>query len=712
VFIDDKPITSTNDDMLGRSHFANLIADAALGMDGCESFVIGLYGDWGSGKTSIANLAVDEIRKRTRGGPKQAVVVRYNPWACSAGDELQYQFFVQLASDLSRMDGVKRAGKKLAQLVLEYGDAISLAGPEAAAVRAATVPVFKRLTADADIVSLRIAIEKKLEKISKRVIVVIDDVDRLTREQIGSVFQLVSAVADFKSTVFILPFDYGVVVRALDYVQGRGVEGASYLSKIVQIPLSVPQPKMSEIRSGVERMIERSMGELSEEEAAMVRQIVGDVVMPYVKTMRDAKRLANSFAFASFAIGAELNKADLLALSALQAFDPGFYDFVQSNRKLLCEHEYLPRDETEAFGQELGRAISKWFVEDARNEHRLAVLSVLFPKVAYSGRLWSQDRDRKWRRLACPEYFDAYFSLSYADIDVSRSSVYALMEGSEGADNIIENALANQHYIALLDELVVRVDDLSEGRRRSLLLQLFAQFGKSSETASAAIFSLTADNATESAIRALLGGLDMEDADDAVCRAIEAADLDNLIGMSHFINSLELAHGRLASDGKDPDRQYISANGLDAVEASIAKGWRRFAKDSVGFLQHGSRLHMLLYLVSNFDSEGYDAFWREALASDPIAYAYVSVCFAMQWSSSAGDFGWTFDNEGIKRIVDEGVLCHHLEELLEGGALKGRLSEVERCMVVAYRERPNATVSNDEALSFRQAKKLLAKWER
>lgn len=57
----DKPIQVNSQDLLGRSRFAESIAKAIVGQKGDDSHVIGLYGQWGSGKTSTLNMVSETI---------------------------------------------------------------------------------------------------------------------------------------------------------------------------------------------------------------------------------------------------------------------------------------------------------------------------------------------------------------------------------------------------------------------------------------------------------------------------------------------------------------------------------------------------------------------------------------------------------------------------------------------------------------------------
>jgi predicted KAP-like P-loop ATPase len=61
MFKPDQPIRSREEDILGRASFAQSLAEAILRYKEKDSIVIGLFGAWGSGKTSISNMALEHI---------------------------------------------------------------------------------------------------------------------------------------------------------------------------------------------------------------------------------------------------------------------------------------------------------------------------------------------------------------------------------------------------------------------------------------------------------------------------------------------------------------------------------------------------------------------------------------------------------------------------------------------------------------------------
>lgn len=85
IFSPDQPIHRTKEDKLGRKDFAKHMADAIRGWKGNDSLCLALYGEWGSGKTSIKNMIVDALQKPTTKAP---LVVEFNPWQWSGQEQL------------------------------------------------------------------------------------------------------------------------------------------------------------------------------------------------------------------------------------------------------------------------------------------------------------------------------------------------------------------------------------------------------------------------------------------------------------------------------------------------------------------------------------------------------------------------------------------------------------------------------------------------
>ena len=439
----DRPITAKAQDVLNRAPFAENLARAILNYSSTESLVIGLYGEWGSGKTSIINMMVERLTdvKRDKKLPAP-IIVRFNPWNFSDHNDLIAQFFAQLSVDLEG----KGAGTKMraiAPLVARYAAGLgTLAllplGPAGPLLAALGMIVQKTAEAVAeeprkDLAALKNDIEKSLLKQKQRIVVLIDDIDRLTGEEVRQVFKLVKAVADFPNTVYILSMERDVVAGALDHFHPG--KGGKYLEKIIQIPIDVPMPSRTSLDELMLSRISTLVDEYSIREAANGdwRTTYMNGVSGFISNVRDANHLTNMLRFALSAIGDDVNIGDLVAITALQLFAPNVYYGVSRHRECLAgpaleSIQELKIDELRLLVVEITGTLGPRQLDYVKS-----LLSEVFPKVRAAFSNYRDGTDAEFRgradaRAYSVEYFDYYFQLTLEPGGVSRSEVHEFID--------------------------------------------------------------------------------------------------------------------------------------------------------------------------------------------------------------------------------------------------------------------------------------------
>lgn len=226
----DAPIRSLSEDQLGRRPFAQALAAEVLAAPAARGYVMGLTGPRGSGKTSILNMTVDAI-----GG--QAMVVQFNPWTFSGTEALVSSFFAEIGKQLRQKEAKFKA---IAGKLATYGQLLS---PLAAVVGAANAvqggaKVLEELLAAPSVFEQHQELRSMLEDLDKRLIVVVDDVDRLRPQEVLDIVRLVRLVGDFPNTLYLLAFDRHRVEECLG--EGNVERGRAYLEKIVQVTHDVP----------------------------------------------------------------------------------------------------------------------------------------------------------------------------------------------------------------------------------------------------------------------------------------------------------------------------------------------------------------------------------------------------------------------------------------------------------------------------------------
>ncbi|HXC76024.1 MAG TPA: P-loop NTPase fold protein, partial [Candidatus Acidoferrum sp.] len=237
----DHPVASRSEDRLGRAHYADEIASAIRGMNAARGLVVGLTAPWGYGKTSVLNMVAEQLAVEPN-----LTVLPFNPWMFSGSDQLVHLFFEQIAAELRLRGG--KANSKLADMLIAYGQAVGplqfvpVAGvwiSRAGALAAGAGKLMKgRKRPSTSATKQKEEIERALSDLARPLVVVLDDIDRLTRPEIRDIFRLVRLTAHFPNIIYMLAFDRGQVERALD---DNAETGRAYLEKIIEVEFALPE---------------------------------------------------------------------------------------------------------------------------------------------------------------------------------------------------------------------------------------------------------------------------------------------------------------------------------------------------------------------------------------------------------------------------------------------------------------------------------------
>lgn len=351
MFDQDRPITSPDLDKLDRREFSESIARAILDMSPESSVTIGLIGGWGSGKTSIVNMIRQYLKigaaKRVAGedredGEYKLLIVDFNPWNSLESSDIVSFFFDELLSRLRserKAFGLKEGAlNAIASNINEY-----IAAMKPGVVKIAALTIFKRFRdkKSKGLAERKAGIETWLSDKRIRVLVVVDDLDRLSSEKICQVFQLVAAIADFKHLSYLIAYDQEVVVDALKSLQG--ISGERYLEKIVQAPIRIPDMTGAALRNEIARSFASVLDgycalqgiELSDD-TAQRQQMLIERIKYHIPSLRTLKRIQNAFSFALGVLGDAVDPIDVLALEVLRVLSPQGFCAIESNKSILC----------------------------------------------------------------------------------------------------------------------------------------------------------------------------------------------------------------------------------------------------------------------------------------------------------------------------------------------------------------------------------------
>ncbi|WP_220788149.1 KAP family P-loop NTPase fold protein, partial [Bacillus paramobilis] len=225
-FAVDNPAT---EDLLNRKNTVTSLSNAIKGVNVKGSFVIGMYGEWGEGKTTI----LDMIEKDLGDGKDYIHVIRFEPWYFKSIDSIIKNYFDLICESL----GKKMMTLDLMMLISDYRDLLldSIEGFKIKKVISMVIPDF---TSRQNVNTVKNKIEDKLKKLDQKVVIFIDDLDRMEREEILLIFKMVKLFSDFDNFIYILSFDKKRIERIL----WREMKSdKDYLDKIIQVGFTLPK---------------------------------------------------------------------------------------------------------------------------------------------------------------------------------------------------------------------------------------------------------------------------------------------------------------------------------------------------------------------------------------------------------------------------------------------------------------------------------------
>jgi hypothetical protein len=434
TYSSDQPIRSKTEDRFNRALFAQRVADTTATRSDPSSIVIGLYGPWGGGKSSTLNLMEEALHDHGN-----VVVVRFNPWLYSSEERLVQGFFDTLAAALG---GSLSAGTdRIDRLLRDYG-ALLLEASFSVTVGMSNSRAGHRKPADSvggvRLEELKRQVEEVLQQSGKRVVVLVDDIDRLARVEMQAIFKLVKLSAAFAHTSYVLSFDDEMVASSLGegYAQAGYEAGRDYLSKIIQVPLHLPPADTMQLRQmvfdGVAAALRQSRVELQKHDVdAFTRYFVGGLEAR-LGTPRHAKLYVNAVTFALPLLEEEAHPVDVLLMEGVRVFYPKLYLVIRDNGALFLSGGRDSDQNTEGTQRRhlsdlIREAASDISAEQAASLRR-DLLEGLFPRLGQTR--YPDELESEWareQRVCSEQYFQRYFTYCVPPGDIGDLEVKSFL---------------------------------------------------------------------------------------------------------------------------------------------------------------------------------------------------------------------------------------------------------------------------------------------
>ncbi|MGI5906640.1 MAG: KAP family P-loop NTPase fold protein [Candidatus Pararuminococcus gallinarum] len=698
MFYSDRPINSNAEDKLNRKGFAKILAQTLANLDSKDTFTIGLFGKWGCGKTSLVNMTLEELENiQSHNSPeKQVIVIHFEPWNFTDTNQLLTQFFVRLANEFQKKgdQNLTKIGKALES----YSDAFSLfelipgvGAPIASVGKWGVSHLGQKIQKgldERDVLNQKNQVIQLLKAQANRILIILDDIDRLSNEQIRYVFQLITSVARFPNTTYLLVFDKEIVVEALKGVQSGN--GQDYLEKIIQMPIQIPEIQHSALRNVLFEQLDRIIVDFKELRYSQKRwqRLFESCVDPFITHLRDINRLCNVLRFKLTGISSEIDFTDMLAISILEIHHPLVYDWVKNNKSVLTgENDYSPLgvDKTPKawlahYSEMLGELVSLEHPEasvECETELVINLLVDLFPhfgqRVGKTYEVYDKNQLNRNNQIAHPDKFDRYFqldinSIAYRTVDVlnviyrwDENDIIAFLLEQEEKDTSYE----------LLEDIRARITELSGKRAKVLIRALFRAMKNLNGTVRRSWFSVSTGAYAEHIMLDLMEQIPVEERVPFISDLISESKMDALPSIATVINMLELGYGRLAAEGQEKNyKKVITLNELVIVEAIFTKRIKEILKTRSLF--DFSKWNIIYYLLNSFDPEYTKHYLDSVLTQDENILWFLGY-FVTVWIGSGKEYeiqeGYAdfFSTERVFRAIEvcrkNGVFFKFPEEL-------------------------------------------------
>jgi len=409
--------------------YAGVIVERLLVTDIKEqSYALGVTGEWGVGKTTF----LDELKKNIG---NRADIVEFNPWMCSSPEQVTSDFFASLRHQLSgRYSTLSKSIKEYAK----YVNNVTMTPHPLISVE--TLLPMKQES----LFERKKALSEKFSKLPKSVVVVIDDVDRLERDEVFEVLRLIRNTADLSNVIYMVAYDKEYVTSVL---KEKDIKDASaYLEKIFPVEVHLPKVEEHLVWKTLYKEIktQSSLGDGFAD--SLFKHLTPDdkeLVLKVLDNYRRAKRFARLYmlnmAYLNQQTKNELKLMDVFWLELLQMYDKKTYDVLADEPGVLLFYD----------GEKyrIKEGIARTTVRDDKNkyegekfwrEETPKILEKMFGRYVKTIR----------QSICFAENYDKFFTLSVSPFRLSVKEMNCLLEPRAKAEELVEKWVTSGKYLS------------------------------------------------------------------------------------------------------------------------------------------------------------------------------------------------------------------------------------------------------------------------
>lgn len=416
----DEPITSSEEDLLNRKIDAYDAAEKLLATKTeNNAFTFGIVAPWGNGKTSFLYMMKEHIEAKNT---DDVVIMSFHPWKYGKSSNLTYLFFEELSKALAPYSTI------FSRDIIRYARSVSSIENSTMKFLGSILGCLVPQTVEEQYEDLK----KKISNMQRKIVVFIDDIDRLGANEIEELFRLVRNTSNLPSMYFVMAYDKKYVVDTLKNMFPS--HSLSYTEKILQEEFFLPIIKGNELKAVLREKLSAFLDseEMEQVDKLLNRELFNSIdVFDYLGNIRDIKRLANALQLHLIKLHGEIDICDYIILEILRQQYPFVLALIidrkndilllNNSGKYVCFNgENGPEEKNEILAKMYpfkGFNILEYIKENSE------ALSVPKAKIDSLKKLldalWGEYRTHSSKGINVPEYTQRYFYSSILDSEVS-----------------------------------------------------------------------------------------------------------------------------------------------------------------------------------------------------------------------------------------------------------------------------------------------------
>lgn len=352
-------------DLLNRT---KIITDLYNSINFCknkEKFIISITGEWGSGKTTILNIVKEKLDKE-----KFIIIDDFDIWKYSNEKSLIYG----IVDEILKKININFSSLRINEIVNGCLGILS---------SRMDIKLKYISSGNKMIEKLKIIVNNYLEKNDKRIILIIDNLERTNSNNILIVLKAISTVLGMERFIYVLSYDEEEMKSIFEEKLKINYD---YVEKIIQLPLRIPEISRERINKISNQCLKNLLLYYGEDNNKIEEYITGfQIFSENIKDLRGLKRKINSIVNTCFFGINDLNKNDYFIIELINQENHKLYIQIKENCRFFASEdvskiygEYI-WDQV-SFNKEATKYFDDLFNIDENKKYK-KILEIIFPNV-------------------------------------------------------------------------------------------------------------------------------------------------------------------------------------------------------------------------------------------------------------------------------------------------------------------------------------------